>query len=52
MKLEQPKTGQNGDLADRVRYLENYIFRLHGELQAALNQLEKEVKHGSEQEKV
>ena len=41
VKLEQPKVNQSGDLAERVRYLENYIFRLHGELQAALNYIEK-----------
>ena len=41
MKLEQPKVNQSGDLAERVRYLENYIFRLHGELQVALNYIEK-----------
>lgn len=46
MRLEQPKVNQSGDLAERVRYLEAYIFRLHGELQAALNLLEKEVNHG------
>lgn len=46
MKLESPKVNQSGDLAERVRDLENYIYRLHGELQAALNFIEKTLKEG------
>lgn len=48
MRLEQPRIDQKGDLQARVTYLEQYIFRLHGELQAALNAMEKAQKEGKD----
>lgn len=42
MKLEQPKINTGGNLAQRVEYLERYIYRLTNELQMALNALEQE----------
>lgn len=42
IQLEQPKLGNTGPLTDRVAYLERYLYRLCGELQAALNALEQE----------
>lgn len=40
MKLEQPKANPEGDLAQRVRDIESYLYRLHGELMAIVKQLE------------
>lgn len=42
MKLEQPRIIPTGDLEARVEYLEKYVFRLVQELQAALEQLERQ----------
>lgn len=44
MKLEQPKIMTGGNLAERVAYLERYIFRLTNELQMALSALEQATK--------
>lgn len=46
MRLEQPRIDPKGDLRARLEYLEQYIYRLYGELQAALNALEKAQKEG------
>lgn len=49
MKLEQPRIPTNGDLSERVAYLERYLYRLTGELQMALNTIESMAKgNGSE----
>lgn len=40
MRLEQPRIPANGELSERVAYLERYLYRLTGELQIALNTLE------------
>lgn len=42
MKLEQPKTNPTGRLPERMQAVESYLYRLHGQLQAALNALENE----------
>lgn len=44
MKLEQPRISTGGDLTERVAYLERYIYRLTGELQMALNTIERMAK--------
>lgn len=43
MRIEQPRPPQDGDLRSRVEYLEQYIVRLQGHLQAALNYIEKKL---------
>ncbi|MGM9553652.1 MAG: hypothetical protein ACI3V2_05055 [Faecousia sp.] len=46
MKLEQPRIPTNGDLSERVAYLERYLYRLTSELQMALNTIESRAKRG------
>ena len=41
VKLEQPKLQSRGELAARVEALERYLFRLCGQLQEALDELER-----------
>ena len=40
MKLEQPRISPEGNLSERVVYLERYLYRLTSELQAMLSTLE------------
>ncbi len=40
MKLEQPRIQTGGNLADRVAYLERYLYRLVQELQFVADALE------------
>lgn len=46
MTLEKPSLSRGGDLSQRVDALERYLYRLVGELEAIMEEMEEE--HGKE----